>query len=248
MSPGSGPHWAIAAPIPVGDILSHHHVDRRGVFAGLQAFPSTRGRSAGLRRRMLHCVCPNRQESRCSVRTLRLLSMPALEFHWPSRGQSDPARSVAWFEIPPRRARMFFSARGITGPIVRKIQACIEEATQCRSRIPQSHVVDAVFDLTTITIVLPFDTSGFATTFRRSSLIDNSNGDWAGVLGRDNLLTPVSKQLLIPNHGLKETLQRPRRHVLLQRDGFRIFSLDVRQKTVYEGTQQPPTSRACKTI
>ena len=56
----------------------------------------------------------------------------------------------------------FFSARWIIGSLFRKVQTRIQKTVKSWSRIAQSHIVDAVFDLASSAIVLPFDAGVFA--------------------------------------------------------------------------------------
>lgn len=71
---------------------------------------------------------------------------------------------------------MYFSARRITGPLFRKIQTGIQQAIESWSRIAQSHIVDAVFDLPAIAIVLPFDARSFTSTFGGSGFVNGADG------------------------------------------------------------------------
>lgn len=74
----------------------------------------------------------------------------------------DAVQSAAWFETRRRQAHLFFSARWIIGSLFRKVQTRIQKTVKSWSRIAQSHIVDAVFDLASIAIVLPFDAGVFA--------------------------------------------------------------------------------------
>ena len=116
---------------------------------------------------------------------------------------------------------MFFSARRITSPLFRRVQTRIHEALKSRSRIAQSHIVDAVFDLSAIAIVLPFDASRFASAFGGSGFINSADGLRVSVFRGDNLLAAISQHLLIPDQGFEKTLQCPRCDILIESDGFR---------------------------
>lgn len=116
------------------------------------------------------------------------------------------------------------------------------------SRIAQSHIVNAVFDLATIAIVLPFDASGFPSAFGGSGFINCANRFRVRVFRGNNLLAAISEYLLVPDHGFEKPLQRPRSHAPVQCNGSRILPLHVREESPHIDTQQRPTCWSSKTI
>ena len=160
------------------------------------ASPSRRERLVEFPRHRLHIVRPDRPdrpEARRYVRMLRLPSRPTRGFHWPLRGRSDPVRAAAWFGTRHRQGHSFFSPRRITGPLFWKVRTSIQQAMESWSRIARSHIFDTVFDLAALAMVLPFDSSRFASAFSGSGFINRADGLRMSVFDGDNLLTAISK-------------------------------------------------------
>jgi len=68
------------------------------------------------------------------------------------------------------------------------------------------------------------------------------------VLGRNQLLTAVTEQVLVPLDGFEKTLQRSDREMLLQRQRFDVLSLDVAEQPADVDCEQPPAGRSAKAL
>ena len=63
----------------------------------------------------------------------------------------------------------------ILRPLFGQIQLSIDQATKARFGGSDSDVVDAVFDLSAIAVILPFDSASLISTLGRSCLVNGAN-------------------------------------------------------------------------
>lgn len=82
------------------------------------------------------------------------------------------------------------------------------------------HSHHAVVDLPTISVPLSIGTHRLLATLGRAGLVHAADGVDVGMLFRNELLAPVSELLFIPLDRFEKALQRPRRGLELQGDGF----------------------------
>lgn len=114
--------------------------------------------------------------------------------------------------------------------------------------IRQGHAVDAVFDLPTIAVVLPFHTGRLGAALGGSRFVDAADGFWMRVFAGDDLLAAITQPLLTPHQAFEEPLERARRHLLIQGDGLSILALHAGQQPPHINQQQRPPSRPRETI
>ena len=117
-----------------------------------------------------------------------------------------------------------------------------------RLRDSDRDVVDAVFDLTPVSIVLPFDASGVVATLGRAGLVDAPDRIGGGMFAGDDRLTAITKLLFIPNDGFEKTLQSSWSHALLEGDRFGVFSLHAREQSSNIDEQQSTTFGASEAV
>ena len=103
----------------------------------------------------------------------------------------------------------------------------VQQTIKSGSRIGQCDVVDAVFDLPAIAVILPLDTGCLIAALGRSRFVNAADCLGVCMLDGDDLLTTISQYLFIPDDGLKEPLQCPGGHILIQRNGFSVFTLHI---------------------
>lgn len=53
------------------------------------------------------------------------------------------------------------------------------------------------------------------------------------VFGGDDLLAAISQLLLIPDNGFEEALQRARGNILIQSNGFGVFTLHIGKQSAH---------------
>lgn len=119
---------------------------------------------------------------------------------------------------------------------------------KARLRDRDRDVVDAVFDLASVSVVLPFDSSGVVATLGRAGLIDASDRIGTGMLASNDRLASVTEFLFIPDDGLKKTLQGPRRNSLLQGDRFGVLPLHAREQSSNINKQQSTAFGASEAV
>jgi len=114
--------------------------------------------------------------------------------------------------------------------------------------IGQRDVVDAVLDLAAVAVVLTLHTRGLTAALGGAGFIDHADRRRVRVLAGHQLLAAVAEPLLVPGDGLKKTLQRPRRNLLIQRDRLDILALHIAEQSSNVNCQQPPARWPAKAI
>ena len=93
---------------------------------------------------------------------------------------------------------MSFSARRIIGELFGQIDRAIQQHLKTGRPIAEMHPDDAVVDLPPIAVVLPTDPHRLFAALGRSRLIHAANRLGVRMVGRDDLLAPVSESFFIP--------------------------------------------------
>lgn len=91
---------------------------------------------------------------------------------------------------------------------------------------------DAVIDLSSISVILPVNADRFLATLGIAGFVDFPDGIWMSMFIGYDVLTFVSQALLIPLNRLQESLQGSWSAIEPQRNGFTIFSMDIRKLAV----------------
>jgi hypothetical protein len=113
---------------------------------------------------------------------------------------------VAWYETRCRRVRSFFSAHRIVGVVFGQVHIAIDQTLESWCRETRVHADHAVFDLTTIAVVLPSDSDCVRTALGVARFVDDRDRIGMGVLRGDDLLAAIPQLLFIPLDGFEEAL------------------------------------------
>jgi len=109
-------------------------------------------------------------------------------------------------------------------------------------------MIDAVFNLSSITVVLPLDAGRVPAALGDSCLVDATDRLNASMLAGDHLLATISQLLFIPHNGFQKPLQGSRGHTLPHRNRLGVLTLNARQQTSHVDLQQLAASRPGKAI
>jgi len=105
----------------------------------------------------------------------------------------------------------------------------IQQTIETSCGVGQRNVVDAVFDLPSVSVVLTLDTGGLIATFGRPSLVDAADRFGTRMLGGNDLLATIPQLLFVPNDRFQKPLERSWGDILIKCDRFGILPLHVRK-------------------
>jgi hypothetical protein len=143
---------------------------------------------------------------------------------------------------------MFFSARGIGGPIRRQVHAAVQQHLKAGSGVTEVHSHRTVIDLAAVAVVLPSRADGLAAALRDAGLVHAPDGFGMRVLAGHDLLAAVAQFLFIPLDRFQEPLQRARRCAKLQGHRLGRLAMYAGELSLHINLQQPPRFAAAKTI
>ena len=87
--------------------------------------------------------------------------------------------------------------------------------------------LDAVFDLTSVAVVLTLCPNGVVTTLGRSAFVDDPDRLAASMVGCNDLLATITQTSVVSLDRIEEPLKRPRSDILIGSDRFGVLPLDV---------------------
>ena len=108
-------------------------------------------------------------------------------------------------------------------------------------------MIDAVFNLSSVTVVLPLDAGRVPAALGGSCLVDATDRLNASMLAGDHLLATISQLLFIPHNGFQKPLQGSRGYPLIHGNRLGVLPLNARQQPSHVDLQQLATSRPRKT-